>query len=94
MSETGHWTLLSNHGRILVMLARDPEARLRDLAAAADVTERTVQGIISDLVEAGYVTKQRLGRRNVYKVNRRQPFRHAAESGHRVGELVDLFLEH
>lgn len=94
MSDSGHWTLLSNHGRILVMLARDPEARLRDLAAAAGVTERTVQGIISDLVDAGYVTKQRLGRRNVYKVNRRQPFRHAAESGHRVGELVDLFLEH
>lgn len=87
------WTLLTNHGRILLLLARDPESRLRDLADEAGITERSVQAIISDLEESGYVTKQRVGRRNTYRVNRRQPFRHSAESGHRIGELLDLFSE-
>lgn len=85
------WTLLTNHGRILLMLARDSDARLRDLADEAGITERSVQAIISDLEASGYVTKHRVGRRNTYKVNRRRPFRHSAESGHQVGELLDLF---
>lgn len=87
------WTLLTNHGRILLLLARDPQARLRDLAEEAGITERSVQAIIGDLEDSGYVTKQRVGRRNTYRVNRRQPFRHSAESGHRVGELLDVFSE-
>lgn len=95
MSSDGRsWTLLTNHGRILLMLARTPDARLRDLAEEAGITERSVQSIIADLEQSGYVTKQRVGRRNTYRVNRRQPFRHTAESGHRVGELLDLFDEH
>lgn len=85
------WTLLTNHGRILLMLARDPDSRLRDLADEAGITERSVQAIIGDLEASGYVTKHRVGRRNTYRVNRRRPFRHSAESGHQVGELLDLF---
>ena len=88
-----HWTLLTNHGRILLLIAQEPDVRIRDLAAAAGVTERTAQTIVTDLEHAGYITKERSGRRNVYTVNRKQPFRHQAESGHKVGELIDLFTD-
>ena len=85
------WTLLTNHGRILLIIARDQELRIRDVALAAGVTERRAQSIIVDLEQAGYISKKREGRRNVYSVNRKRPFRHQAESGHKVGELIDLF---
>ena len=89
-----HWTLLTNHGRLLLLIAQQPDVRIRDLAMSAGVTERTAQTIVTDLEHAGYITKERSGRRNVYTVNRTQPFRHQAESGHRVGELIDLFTDH
>lgn len=89
-----HWTLLTNHGRLLLLIAQEPDIRIRDLADAAGVTERTAQTIVTDLEHAGYITKERSGRRNVYSVNRKQPFRHQAEAGHRVGELIDLFTDH
>lgn len=85
------WTLLTNHGRILLIIARDQELRIRDVALAAGVTERRAQSIIVDLEKAGYISKKRQGRRNVYSVKRKRPFRHSAESGHKVGELIDLF---
>ena len=75
-------------------IAQEPDARIRDLAAAAGVTERTAQTIVTDLEHAGYINKERSGRRNIYTVNRKQPFRHQAESGHKVGELIDVFTEH
>lgn len=90
-TEERSWTLLTNHGRVLLIIARHPDVRLRDLAVTAGVTERTAQGIVSDLERAGYLSKAKVGRRNVYTVNRRQPFRHPAESGHSVGELLGLF---
>jgi predicted transcriptional regulator len=89
-----HWTLLTNHGRLLLLIAQEPDVRIRDLAAAAGVTERTAQAIVTDLEHAGYISKERSGRRNTYTVNRKQPFRHRAESGHKVGELIDVFTEH
>ena len=85
------WTLLTNHGRILLIISRDQDLRIRDVALAAGVTERRAQSIIVDLEQAGYISKKREGRRNVYSVNRKRPFRHPAESGHKVGELIDLF---
>lgn len=92
--EDRHWTLLTNHGRLLLLIAREPDIRIRDLAAEAGVTERTAQTIVTDLEHAGYISKERSGRRNIYTVNRKQPFRHQAESGHKVGELIDLFTDH
>lgn len=89
-----HWTLLTNHGRLLLLIAQQPDVRIRDLAISAGVTERTAQTVVTDLEHAGYITKERSGRRNVYTVNRKQPFRHQAESGHKVGELIDLFTDH
>ncbi len=90
-SNNRHWTLLTNHGRILLLVAQQPDIRIRDLAKAAQVTERTAQTMITDLEEAGYISKKRVGRRNRYTVEKRRAFRHPAESGHKVGELIDLF---
>ena len=77
--------------RLLLLIARHPDARLRELAEQAGITERSAQGIVSDLERAGYIRKEKVGRRNTYQVNRGQPFRHPAEAGHSVGELLGLF---
>lgn len=87
------WTLLSNHGHVLIALRRDPDARVRDVAAAVGITERAVQGILADLVEAGYVDKERVGRRNHYELHPDTPMRHPLEDGHVVGELLDALAD-
>lgn len=87
------WTLLTNHGRLLLLIAQDPHVLLRELAEQAGITERSAQAIVADLERAGYVRKRREGRRNVYTVLRGRPFRHPAESGHSVGELLDVFSD-
>jgi hypothetical protein len=68
------WTLLTGHGRVLVEIARDPEARIRDIAAVAGITEHTAQVIVADLETAGYITRTRAGRRTRYTVNHDSPF--------------------
>jgi hypothetical protein len=88
--EGGTWTLLTGHGHVLVEIARSPEARIRDIAAVAGITERAVQAIVTDLEEAGYLTRTRKGRRTVYTVNPDKLFRHPAQEGHRVGPFLDL----
>ena len=88
--ESGRWTLLTGHGHVLVEIARNPDARIRDLSAAADLTERTVQAIVADLEAAGYITRTRDGRRTRYTVNPDSQFRHPAQEGLRVGPLLDL----
>ena len=85
------WTLLTNHGRLLLLISAHPEARLRDLAEQAGITERAASSIVSDLEDAEYVTRTRVGRRNTYVVHTDRPFRHPAEAGHDVGELLALF---
>ena len=87
---TGNWTLLTGHGHVLVEIARDPGARIRDIAAAADLTERTVQAIVADLEAAGYISRTRVGRRTMYAVNKDSLFRHPAQDGHRVGPFLAL----
>ena len=86
----GNWTLLTGHGHVLVEIARDPEARIRDIAAAVGLTERSVQAIVADLETAGYLTRTRNGRRTTYTVNHDSLFRHSAQEGLRVGPLLDL----
>ena len=88
--ESGRWTLLTGHGHVLVEIARNPDARIRDLSAAADLTERTVQAIVADLEAAGYISRARAGRRTRYTVNPDSQFRHPAQEGLRVGPLLDL----
>jgi hypothetical protein len=86
----GSWTLLTGHGHVLVEVARNPEARIRDISLAVDLTERTVQAIVADLEAAGYLTRARVGRRTCYTVNPDSPFRHSAQQGLRVGPMLDL----
>jgi hypothetical protein len=86
----GSWTLLTGHGHVLVEIARNPEARIRDLSAVAGITERTVQAIVTDLEAAGYITRSRNGRRTRYTVNPDSLFRHPAQDGHRVGPFLAL----
>jgi hypothetical protein len=89
-TQGGSWTLLTGHGHVLVEIARNPDARIRDISPAVDLTERTVQAIVSDLEAAGYLTRTRVGRRTRYTVNPDSPFRHRAQEGLRVGPVLEL----
>jgi DNA-binding IclR family transcriptional regulator len=86
----GSWTLLTGHGHVLVEVARNPTARIRDISAVVGLTERTVQVVVADLEAAGYLTRTRIGRRTRYSVNRGRLFRHTAQEGLRVGPFLDL----
>ena len=89
-SRRGEWTFLSNHAHVLVCIDRDPTIRTRDIAAQVGITERATQAIVSDLVDAGYLTRQREGRRNNYTVVVDAPFRHPIEANHSVGDLLKM----
>lgn len=84
------WTFVTNHTQVLLCIARDPDIRLRDVAARIGITERATQRILADLVGAGYVDRQREGRRNRYTVNPDLRMRHPAQEGHDIGEVLDL----
>jgi predicted transcriptional regulator len=84
------WTLLSNHGHVLVCLALDPDARMREVAVRVGITERAVQLIVRDLVDAGMVVVDKVGRRNRYTLAEEQPFRHPLEAHVRIGAFADL----
>ncbi|HEX3491834.1 MAG TPA: winged helix-turn-helix domain-containing protein [Streptosporangiaceae bacterium] len=84
------WTLLTGHGHVLVEIARNPEARIRDISAAVALTERTVQAIVADLEAAGYITRQRRGRRTQYTVRHDSHFRHPAQDGLLVGPFLAM----
>jgi predicted ArsR family transcriptional regulator len=88
----GEWTFLSNHGHVLVCLAQDPDARVRDVAERVGVTERAVRSIIADLVEGGYLRVTKVGRRNRYRVLKRPRLRHPVERHRSVGALLELFV--
>jgi DNA-binding MarR family transcriptional regulator len=87
------WTFLTNHAHVLLAIARDPNARLRDVGAGVGITERAAQAIVADLEAAGYLRRERVGRRNAYTVNPAGRFRHPAESDHRIGDLLSLFTD-
>ena len=82
------WTFLTNHSHVLVCLAQDPEARLRDVADAVGVTERAVQRIVADLESGGVLTRRRDGRRNQYSLHLDQPLRHSLESHRTLRDLL------
>jgi DNA-binding MarR family transcriptional regulator len=87
------WTLLTGHGHVLVEIARNPKARIRDISPVVGLTDRSVQAIVADLEAAGYLTRTRIGRRVRYTVNRDSLFRHSAQEGLRVGPLLDLLAD-
>ena len=85
------WGFLTTHARVLLCIAHDPGARLRDIAASLDITERTAHGIVTDLTEAGYVVKQKDGRRNRYQIQAHLPLPEPGTREPAVGEVVALF---
>lgn len=86
------WTFFSNHAHVLFCLARDPHARLREVADTVGITERAVQKIVAELESAGVLSRRREGRRNRYTVHRDVPLRHNVEAHRNVGELLKLVL--
>ena len=87
------WTFFSNHGHVLVCLAQDADARLRDVAQSVGITERAVQKIVADLEAAGVVARERRGRRNHYRLHTERPLRHPIEAHRTVGALLAVLLE-
>ncbi|MEZ5183027.1 MAG: winged helix-turn-helix domain-containing protein [Acidimicrobiales bacterium] len=84
------WTFLTNHSHVLLCIAADPGIRGRDIAERVGITERSAQSIIADLVEGGYLTREKIGRRNQYQVHPDLPLRHPVERDHQVSELLRL----
>lgn len=86
------WTFITNHARVLMCIAENPDARLRDIAQQVDITERATQRIVGELVDAGYLTRQRVGRRNRYKVHGRRPIRAPEADNVAIGDVLNLLL--
>ena len=87
------WSFLTKHAAVLLCIAQDPGARLRDIAAAVDITERTAHGIVVDLAESGYVVKTREGRRNRYQVQPDLPLHTPVGRQRPVGDVLALLMD-
>ncbi len=81
---------ITNHTRILLVIAEDPTVRLRDIAARLEITERAAQRIVSELDDAGYLSRRRSGRRNVYTVHGNERLRIPKARETTIGELLNL----
>jgi biotin operon repressor len=86
------WTFLTNHTRVLVCVAGNPQCRLRDIAERIGITERSAQDVVNDLEDAGYLIRSRVGRRNHYTVIPDRPLRHPADAHQTVRSLIALFV--
>jgi DNA-binding Lrp family transcriptional regulator len=87
------WTFLSNHAHVLLLLAKDPDIRLREVAERVGITERAVQRIVADLELDRYIERERLGRCNRYRVHRDLPLRHPVEAHRKIASLIALVVE-
>jgi predicted ArsR family transcriptional regulator len=87
------WVFLTNHAHVLLCVARDPEARARDIAERVGITERAAQRILSDLITEGYVSRLKLGRRNQYTVNSRGHLRHPIFQDLEIGPLIAILQQ-
>jgi|SRR5579859_4870999 len=87
---TKPWTFVTSHTQVLLCIAQDPEARLRDIAEQVRITERAAQRIVADLIESGYVERTRVGRRNRYAINPSVEMRHQLQRGLEIGGLLEL----
>ena len=90
MLMVANWTSLTNHPRVLPCIAHDPGVRLRDIAASLGITERSAYGIVTDLAEAGYVVKQKTGRRNRYQIQAHLPLPEPSSQERTVGDVLAL----
>jgi len=94
VAEAAHgWTFLTNHAHVMVALAMDPDMRVRDLADAVGITERAAQRIVGELVDGGYLRREKHGRRNRYHLDPSLPLRHPLEGHHSIGRLLDVLAE-
>jgi MarR family protein len=84
------WSFLTSHARVLLCIAHDPGVRLRDIAARLDITERTAYGIVTDLAQAGYIVKQKDGRRNRYEIQAHLPLPEPSSQERTLGEVLAL----
>jgi predicted ArsR family transcriptional regulator len=87
---TPSWTFLTNHARVLLCISHDPGVRLRDIAARLDITERSAYGIVTDLTQAGYIVKQKDGRRNRYQIQAHLPLPERTGRERTLGEVLAL----
>jgi predicted ArsR family transcriptional regulator len=87
------WTFLTNYAHVMVALNRDPDLRQRDLGYVVGITPGAVQRILDELEGAGYLRRERVGRRNHYEIIRHAPLRHPLEGRHTVGELLDMLRD-
>jgi DNA-binding transcriptional regulator PaaX len=87
---TGDWTYLTNHSHVLICLAQESNARLRDVADRIGITERAVQAIVGDLEAAGVLVRHREGRRNHYEIRPDHPLRHPVEAHRSVRDLLHM----
>jgi predicted ArsR family transcriptional regulator len=87
------WTFLTNHTHVLLCICEDPGIRLRDVAQLVGITERAAQSIVADLVNEGYLSREKVGRRNSYQLHLDRPLRHPIERHHTVGELLAVLRE-
>jgi hypothetical protein len=85
-----NWSFLTNHGRALLCIARDPGVRLRDMALSLDITERRAYGIVNDLTEAGYIVKDKDGRRNRYVIQDHLPIPGITDREQAIGDVLKL----
>jgi CTP-dependent riboflavin kinase len=84
------WTFLTNHAQVLVCIARDPGIRLRDIGERVGITERAAHRIVVELADAGYITRERTGRRNYYTINAHFPLPDPIVREQNVGELLAI----
>ncbi len=82
------WNFVTSHGFVLLEVFRDPQATVRAISERAGLTERQAHRVLGDLVTEGYLMRERVGRRNIYRINEDQPMRHPTVASHRVGELL------
>jgi DNA-binding transcriptional ArsR family regulator len=89
----GEWSFLTKHARVLACIAHDPGVRIRDIAAVLGVTERNASGIVADLTTAGYVLKDKDGRRNRYRIQVHVPLRRDTDRHKTIGELLAVLVD-
>jgi hypothetical protein len=90
MPDRPAWTFITSHGAMLLEVARDPNATVRELAERSGVTERQAHRILADLTTENYVVRERVGRRNQYRINDDAPMRHPSLSHHKIGEMLSI----
>ena len=93
MSGEHRWTFLTNHSHVLLCIAADPDVRLRDVADRVGITERATQRIVAELEAEGYLSHEKVGRRNRYEVNPSLPLRHPLEDHLEIGALLRVLTE-